>query len=187
MSSHVYRAALLALLCLSLAACAGDGHRRSFTRDAGVGTGPKADPVALFVAGLDSNLDGVVALDELNAAMPKLWASSDPSGAASISILELNSWRTHWFGSDDGWPGRFHFDTDGDGNISRKEFETGLKAVFDNFDVHKNGRITRDELLGPGTRGARSDADKAQNNNDDGERQDHRRRRPGGDGDGDSD
>jgi hypothetical protein len=143
------------------------------------------------VAGLDTNLDGVVTRDELDTALPKLWGSADPSGTPSISILELNNWRTHWFGSDDGWPGRFHFDSDGDGTISRKEFETGLKAVFDNFDVHKAGRITRDELLGPGARGARNDANKRDDAHDgegggQGNGQ-HRRRQPGGDDDSDGD
>lgn len=152
--------------------------------DANVGTGPKADPVALFIAGLDTNLDGVVTPDELSAAMPKLWASADPSGAAAISILELNNWRTHWFGSDDGWPGQFHFDTDGNGSITRKEFETGLKAVFDNFDARKDGHITRDELLGPGSRGAQSEGRRDQDDeNGQGERR-HRRRQPGGGDDG---
>ncbi len=175
------RIALYVVFCLSLASCA-SGRHGFREADAGVGTGPRADPVALFIAGLDTNLDGVTTSDELSAALPKLWASADPSGAAAISIIELNNWRTHWFGSADGWPGQFHFDTDGDGSITRKEFDTGLKSVFDNFDVRKDGRITRNELLRPGGRGAQSRGARDQSGDDD---QSRRPRRQPGDGDDD--
>jgi hypothetical protein len=185
MSNSAFRAALCALICFSLAACVSGGGRHRLSREQNVGTGPKADPVALFIAGLDTNLDGVVTPDELSAALPKLWASADPSGAPAISILDLNNWRNHWFGSDDGWPGRFHFDADGDGSITRKEFETGLKGVFDNFDAHKDGKITRAELLGPGSRAAaHADRDEEKANDDEGEgRRKPRRRGPDGDDD----
>jgi len=155
-----HSAALCAVLALVLAACASDGlggHGRRAQRMgpgggmmASFGGGSlKAEPAALFLAGLDTDLDSVVTPQEFAAASDRLWASADADKDGAVSIHELNEWRLRWFGSSDGWPGQFHFDADGNSIITRKEFDIGLKTIFQDFDHDKDGKIERAELLAP--------------------------------------
>jgi Ca2+-binding EF-hand superfamily protein len=144
------RGAALAL-ALGLAACSSVSSRHGRLPDgldrAELSGGMSADPAALFLGGLDTNLDGVVTTAEVAGAMNRLWTSADTNGDGKLSIIELLDWRTHWFGTSDGWPGRFFFDSDGDGSISRDEFETGIRKIFDAYDRNHDGKLERTELV----------------------------------------
>jgi hypothetical protein len=113
------------------------------------GASLRAEPAALFMAGLDENLDSIATVDELGAALDRLWVAADTDTSGDLSIHELNDWRQRWLGAADGWPGPFHFDIDGNSVIGRREFDAGLKAIFQEFDRNKDLRIERAELLAP--------------------------------------
>lgn len=124
-----------ALVAALLSGCGSLGHRSRAMRvghgfAGSSGDAPRAEPAALFLAGLDGNLDTVVTPDELRGALGRLFAAADQSKDGTISVLELNDWRRHWFGSADGWPGQFHFNSDGNGVISQKEFDAGLELCL---------------------------------------------------------
>lgn len=149
------------LLCFAIAALTACGTSREerFERRAGLAGAPPASPAAgpdhtvmwaepagLFLAGLEGGQPTLTRAQFLNA-IDGQWAAADTDGDGSLRTFELQAWRTTWFGSDDGWPGLFHFDANSDGAVSKPEFKAGLDAVFTTFDKNTDGVIDRAELL----------------------------------------
>ena len=158
--SSCLRLALVLVVSMTLASCITGGRRGRYTQ-AGIEELPmRAEPAAMFLAGLDTDVDGIVTRQELDEALDRLWASADANKDGSVSILELNNWRQHWFGTSDGWPGQFHFDTDGNSLIPRTEFDNGIKAIFDDFDRNRDGKLERSELLAAAPRHGQSQGDR---------------------------
>lgn len=142
--------ASLALLTAALMACAsshpdraeGSGGRSPQQRQ----TQTWAEPASLFLVGLEKG-QATLSLADFQASEDAMWRSADADGDGIVRSLELQAWRRTWFGSDDGWPGLFHFDQNSDGVIDKAEFKAGLEAIFTTFDKNKDGVIDRVELL----------------------------------------
>lgn len=105
-----------------------------------------AEPAGLFLVGLEGG-QATLSRAQFLSALDAQWTAADTDGDGALRALEFQSWRVKWFGSDDGWPGLFHFDTNSDGVISKAEFKAGLEAVFTTFDKNKDGVVERAELL----------------------------------------
>ncbi|MFO1187825.1 MAG: EF-hand domain-containing protein [Alphaproteobacteria bacterium] len=149
---------LLCFTLLILSAC-GTSREERFGRaepppDAAAAEAPRepdhtvmwAEPAGLFLVGLESG-QATLAHAPFLSALDGQWTAADTDGDGTLRALEFQAWRVRWFGSDDGWPGLFHFDANADGVISKAEFKSGLDAVFANFDKNKDGVIDRAELL----------------------------------------
>lgn len=108
----------------------------------------------------DADGDGMITLQEFQAAGDAIFARLDTDGDGRLSADELAAAGRAW-----GRPGRddqpreprstrrfAHMDADGDGYVTRAEFDAARMARFNALDVNGNGVIDADELP---TRGAR--------------------------------
>jgi hypothetical protein len=144
------------ILCFALAALAGCGTSREERAAGPAGASPESDapdhtimwaePAGLFLAGLEGG-QPILTRAQFLGAIDGQWAAADSDRDGSLRSFELQAWRVTWFGSDDGWPGLFHFDANSDGAIGKQEFKAGLEAIFTTFDKNKDGVIDRAELL----------------------------------------
>lgn len=148
----------LCFTTLALAACGTSREERFERQSQAVGapsgsqaTAPDhtvmwAEPAGLFLAGLEGG-QATLTRAQFLGAIDGQWAAADTDGDGSLRTFELQAWRIKWFGSDDGWPGLFHFDANSDGAVGKAEFKAGLDAIFTTFDKNQDGIIDRGELL----------------------------------------
>lgn len=94
-------------------------------------------------------------------------AAQEPTRPGRLDMRERNEWRNTVMAGRDArfsrtpgdappatypWGGSFlmqsteAFDTDGDGALSRQEYEAGMREVFDRLDANGDGKIDRDEM-----------------------------------------
>lgn len=134
------------LACAALAAGCASHSRIRMAAEPDPQSGYMAEPSAIFLVGLAKG-DATLTRAGLVAATESSWKDADADGDGVVRSLELQAWRRAWFGTEDGWPGLFHFDQSADGAIDRREFREGLAAIFDGADADKDSVITRAELL----------------------------------------
>lgn len=153
---RVVRPILTTAALLSLAACAaGPGRGRGpGGPDMDATPGPMrvtqnsvAEPVALMMVGFDRNLDAVIDRAELQGGAQRAFQAADGDGSGELSLIELSNWSETWLGSPSALPGRFNFDRDQSDTISPAEFSAEFGRQFDRFDINRDGRVTRAELL----------------------------------------
>ena len=137
-------------------------HGRAMLAAAGGPGRLGADSAGIFLASLMGPGKATLARADLVLAEGAMWRAADSDHDGVLRAGELNAWRTIWFGTEDGWPGLFFFDHDGDGAVAQGEFNAGLERVFDGFDKDKKGVLDRAALLtqqtDPGTRRSRPDS-----------------------------
>lgn len=102
-----------------------------------------AEPVALMIAGFDTDRDARVTRAELDAGV----AASFGGEGDTMSLIDLGRWSVRWLGHQGALPGRFDFDTDEDDRISRAEYAAELTRNFDRLDTDRNGVLDRSELV----------------------------------------
>jgi len=121
------------------------------------GVAHAGDMQAVHPAGhaVDANKDGIVSREEAKDH-PRLASSFDAWDKNKDGNLDQAEMAAHREAMRAEMRAKVHerlkaADTDGDGSISRKEAEAsmpGLAAKFDQMDVDKDGKISRDEMHG---------------------------------------
>jgi hypothetical protein len=106
-----------------------------------------ATPLALAIAGFDSNGDMVVTKAEFDAGVARSFVAADKDRDGRISLLELAEWSEAALGNRGALPGQFDFDRDGDDSISREEFVGLFNRRFQELDTNKDGMLQRSELV----------------------------------------
>ena len=105
-----------------------------------------AEPVALFLAGMDRDRDGCTTLAELRQGLADVTGGDKPWGAG-IGYIAYSDWAERWLGDRNGLPSPFELDRNGDNRITVEELGTRFEGVFARFDADKDGAVTRAELL----------------------------------------
>jgi Ca2+-binding EF-hand superfamily protein len=131
----------LTAAALSMAAMSGATHAAGPEAREGRGGG-------WMMKRFDADGDGVVSLQEFQAAGDAMFARLDADGDGRISAEE-------WAATGRGRAERMaqyraarfaNLDADGDGYVSRPEFDNARMARFNALDVNGNGVIDADEL-----------------------------------------
>lgn len=106
-----------------------------------------ATPVAVMIAGFDSDGDTRVTRAEFEAGVERSFRSGDRNGDGLISLLELGPWSEAWLGNAYALPGQYDLDSDGDDKISPAEFRAEFARRFDAMDKDRDGVLVRSELI----------------------------------------
>lgn len=104
------------------------------------------EPVAMMMAGFDSDGDGRITQAEMTAGVARSFAVS-ANGAPTMSYIGFGDWAERWLGDSNAVPSSFEIDRDGDGRITIDELQTRMSAIFDRFDADKDHVLTHKELL----------------------------------------
>tara|TARA_Y100001951_G_scaffold100959_1_gene105127 strand:+ start:139 stop:648 length:510 start_codon:yes stop_codon:yes gene_type:complete len=97
----------------------------------------------------DTNSDGVISTDEIEAMKAERFSQSDANGDGSLTLAELEAWKEAEREARMQARKERMFarrDTNGDGVISIDEFETRGMSMFERVDADGDGEITKAEL-----------------------------------------
>ncbi|MHA6720146.1 EF-hand domain-containing protein [Sphingomonas sp. RS6] len=106
-----------------------------------------AEPVALMIAGLDSDGDARVTRAEFEAGLRRSFDSADSAHSGAIGYIAYSDWSERWMGDRNTLPSPFEIDRDGDNRISWDEFHDRFEQVFARFDKDRDGVLVRTELV----------------------------------------
>lgn len=105
-----------------------------------------AEPIALFLAGMDRDGDGRTTAAELKDGLTQV--TRDPSGfATGIGYIAYSDWAERYLGDRNAVPTPFDLDRNGDQKVTRDELADRVDAIFARYDANKDGAVTRAELL----------------------------------------
>jgi hypothetical protein len=106
-----------------------------------------AEPVAVMIAGFDTNGDATVTRAECVAGVERSFRSIDTTNKGWLGYIEFADWAERWLGDRNALPSPFETDTDGDNHITLAELQAKIATIFDRLDRNKDGVLTRSELL----------------------------------------
>lgn len=106
-----------------------------------------AEPVAVMLAGFDSDGDGRATRAECIAGIERSFRSIDTSGKGSLGYIDFSDWAERWLGDRNALPSPFETDTDNDNRITLSELQAKIMTIFDRLDRNKDGVLVRSELL----------------------------------------
>lgn len=145
----------LLLLLASLAATPAVAQERPVTPPvAAIPAGPQqpaptvmAEPVAMMIAGFDSDGDARVTRAEFDTGLKRSFDSIDTARKGSFGYIAFSDWSERWMGDRNTLPSPFETDRDGDNQVSFGELAQRFGLLFTRFDTDKDGVIVRRELL----------------------------------------
>ncbi|GAA0748696.1 EF-hand domain-containing protein [Sphingomonas sp. ABOLD] len=106
-----------------------------------------AEPVALLIAGFDSDGDARVTRAEFDAGLKRSFDSADTGHTGSLGYIAYSDWSLRWMGDRNTLPSPFEMDRDGDNKVSWSEFQDRFAQIWTRFDKNKDGVIERSELV----------------------------------------
>lgn len=106
-----------------------------------------AEPVALMIAGFDSDGDARVTRAEFDAGLRRSFDAFDTAKRGSLSYIGFSDWAETFLGNRNALPSPFEVDADGDNRITFAELANRFDLFFTRFDADKDGVIVRSELV----------------------------------------
>ncbi len=106
-----------------------------------------AEPVALFIATLDSDGDAKVTRAEMRAGVERSFNAIKSGTTGTIGYIEMADWAERFLGDRNALPSAYETDSDGDNRISLAELTAQIDKTFTRFDRDKDNMLVRSELL----------------------------------------
>lgn len=106
-----------------------------------------AEPVAMMIAGFDTDGDARVTRAEFDAGLRRSFDSMDPARKGSLGYIAFSDWAERWLGDRNTLPSPFESDRDGDNQVSFAELAARFELFFQRFDADKDGVLVRRELV----------------------------------------
>jgi len=104
-------------------------------------------PVAMAIAGFDSDGDGRTSRSEMEAGVRRSFAAVDSGNSGAIGYIAFADWAERWLGDRNALPSPFEVDGNGDDRITLAELQAAFGRVFVRLDTDKDGSLTHKELL----------------------------------------
>jgi hypothetical protein len=105
------------------------------------------EPAAMLLATCDANADALVSRGERDAGLARAYATADGATAGRVGYIAYADWAQRWLGDRNALPSPYEVDGDGDNRISLAEVTRRFTALFDRYDLNKDGSLTRAELV----------------------------------------
>ena len=105
------------------------------------------EPAAMLLATCDANADALVTRAERDVGLARAYATADGAAAGRVGYIAYADWAQRWLGDRNALPSPYEVDGDGDNRISLDEVTRRFTALFDRYDLDKNGSLTRAELV----------------------------------------
>jgi len=106
-----------------------------------------AEPVAVAIAGFDSDGDARITRAEVTSGIARGFAALDRESAGSLGYIGFADWAERWLGDRNAVPAALEVDRDGDGRITLVELQARFDSIFARLDRDKDGAISHAELL----------------------------------------
>ena len=121
-------------------------------RDAAVRQRVKADRLrpagGLFVS-FDSNEDGLISVDEIQAGIPLAFADADANQDGELTAIEQQAWADSLPTRDDSLANPVRFDPNLDRRVSLEEFTTVIRELGLDYADKESGNIIVADLKAP--------------------------------------
>ncbi|WP_375403664.1 EF-hand domain-containing protein [uncultured Sphingomonas sp.] len=106
------------------------------------------EPAAAFLAACDADADALTTRAERDAGVARAFAPAEAAaGERGVGYIAYAEWARRWLGDANALPGPYEVDADGDNRITAAELERRFTALFDRYDMNKDGALTRAELV----------------------------------------
>lgn len=106
-----------------------------------------AEPVAVAIAGFDTDGDARVTRAELEAGVRRSFAAIDTAHVGTLGYIGFADWAERYLGDRSALPSPFETDANGDDRISLAELEAKFAEIVARLDRDRDGVLTRAELL----------------------------------------
>jgi len=106
-----------------------------------------AEPAAMFLAACDADGDGRTTAAERDRCVERLFRTAEGAGGGSIGYIAYADWAQRWLGDRNALPSPYEVDADGDNRITAAELGRRFAAMFDRYDLDRDGALTRAELV----------------------------------------
>ena len=104
------------------------------------------EPVAMMIAGLDADGDGVTTRTEMETGVRRSFEAIAGS-APGIRYLAFADWALRYLGDRNALPSPFDVDRGGDGQVTLDELQSQFSRLYSRFNTDGTEGITRAELL----------------------------------------
>jgi hypothetical protein len=105
------------------------------------------EPAAMLLAACDANVDALVTRVERDACLDRAFSQAEGASAGSIGLIAYADWSLRWLGDRNALPSPLEVDADGDNRITAAELRRRFTALFERYDVNKDGTLARAELV----------------------------------------
>ncbi|HEX8554870.1 MAG TPA: EF-hand domain-containing protein [Sphingomonas sp.] len=105
------------------------------------------EPVAMMMASLDADGDGLTSRAEMEAGVRRSFETIDTARTGSMRYLAYAEWALRFLGDRNALPSPFDVDRNSDDQITQDEVQSQFSRLYSRFNTNGDEGISRAELL----------------------------------------